>query len=676
VKGRDVRSNDIIFLSPRYGGIFPEAVTQKLFKMKKIFFVLAAVTTSTQLFAQKDSSGILLDEAIVTANKFEQKQSQTGKTVSVITKEVLNKSSGKTLAQLLNEQAGIIVNGSLNSPGTVQTIFMRGASAGRVIVLVDGVPVYDPSMINNEFDLNFISIHDIERIEIARGAQSTVYGSDAIGGAINIITIKKDITKPVNGKITGIVGNRNTFKTHTTVYGKIKKISYQAKFNFIRSDGFSAAYDSTGNKNFDNDGIQGDFLSGRIQYDFTSAFSAHAYFQRSRYDADIDERLFTDEKDYILSHNNRIEGGGLEYKKAGYQVKLNYRHGVVRRQFSNDSGFVNPFGTKFERNHYNGFSHFLELYSNIKATEWLNILVGADYRHAKMNQSYFAITAFGPYDASFDNKTLNQFSGFGSAIISTLKKKLNIEIGGRINEHSKYGSNATYTINPSYSMTKQLRAFISVATGYKTPSIYQLFDAFAGNADLKPEKSNNYEGGLQYLNDKLNVRGLYFYRIIKNGLDFNYINFKYFNFVNQVVDGVEFEVMAKPTPWLNITGNYTLIKAEEKTQSRKTFIDTFYSYLLRRPKHSVNLNVGVNITKKFFTSVSAKYVSDRYDTGGFAAADVLMENYFLFNAYAEYKWTRVKLFADLQNITNKKFFDVRGYNSIPFTISGGITVEF
>jgi len=136
--------------------------------MKKTFFVLAAAIVSNQLTAQKDTT--VLDEVVITATKFEQKQSQTGKVVTVITKEQLEKSAGKSLAQLLNEQAGLVIAGAYNVPGSVQTIFIRGASSGRTLILTDGIPVNDPSMIHNEFDLNLFSIHDVERIEIWRGA--------------------------------------------------------------------------------------------------------------------------------------------------------------------------------------------------------------------------------------------------------------------------------------------------------------------------------------------------------------------------------------------------------------------------------------------------------------------------------------------------------------------------
>ncbi len=126
-----------------------------------------------------------------------------------------------------------------------------------------------------------------------------------------------------------------------------------------------------------------------------------------------------------------------------------------------------------------------------------------------------------------------------------------------------------------------------------------------------------------------------------------------------------------------ITANYTLITGEEQTQSRKSFGDTTYNHLLRRPKHNLNINISYQFTPALFVSINGKSVGSRFDTGGYRSEDVLLESYFLLNAYAEYKHSdHVKFFADFQNITNKKFFDIRGYNAIPFLISGGITFNW
>ena len=171
--------------------------------MKRRFLVMAAVIISSKLQAQlvpalrEDSTASKqLDEVIVTATKFQQKQSTTGKVVTVIDQATLQRNAGKTITEILNYQAGVFINGTNNNPGTNQDVYFRGAATGNVLILLDGVPVGDASQINNSFDLNNINTAQVERIEILKGAQSTLWGSDAVAGVINIIT-KKNSNKKI-----------------------------------------------------------------------------------------------------------------------------------------------------------------------------------------------------------------------------------------------------------------------------------------------------------------------------------------------------------------------------------------------------------------------------------------------------------------------------------------------
>ncbi|HLF45276.1 MAG TPA: TonB-dependent receptor [Chitinophagaceae bacterium] len=652
--------------------------------MKKHLFVLAAVLISSQLTAQlvplqrEDTTGKTLDEVVLTANKFEQKQSTTGKVISVINKEQIEKSSGRSVAQVLNEQAGITIAGANNAPGSVQSVFMRGASSGRTLILLDGIPMNDPSMINNEFDLNLFSINEVERIEICRGAQSTLYGSDAIAGAINIITVKKDVKKVFNINVTAGFGNKNTIRNNVQLFGKINnKLTYTSRFAKLSSNGFSAAYDSTATKEFDKDGYDGNVFNTGLQYQVIPSLLLKTFIQHSQYKADIDAGVFADEKDYYIKNSNLASGAGANFKKGIVSISANYQYGELSRKYRNDSLFVRPSGTKFENNKYGGRTQYAELYGNITAADWLTILVGADYRWANMNQQYFSLSSFGPYSSNFKDTTLHQTSYYGSLLINALKKRLNVEVGGRMNKHSRYGTNSTYTFNPSFNINNSWRVFGSIASGFKAPSIFQVYDVFSGNKDLKPETSTNYELGVQQLHEKISSRLVYFHRDINNGIDYDYNNFRYFNFVKQTVNGLELELRANPVSKLTIFFNYTLLTGEEQTQSRKNFADTVYNYLLRRPKNNINLNAGYQFDKNFFMSLSAKSVSSRFDVGGYKKADVLLDKYFLLNAYAEYKVSKnMKFFADLQNITGNKYFDIRGYNTAPFLINGGISFQF
>lgn len=148
--------------------------------MKKQIFMLTAVVFSSQLQAQQtptlqlEDSLKTLDAVVITANKFPQKQSSTGKVLTVISQQQLERNTGRTLTQVLNEQAGLVINGSQSAAGTNQLVYMRGAGAASTLILVDGVPANDASGITSEFDLNHFNIDQVERIEILKGSQSVL----------------------------------------------------------------------------------------------------------------------------------------------------------------------------------------------------------------------------------------------------------------------------------------------------------------------------------------------------------------------------------------------------------------------------------------------------------------------------------------------------------------------
>ena len=622
---------------------------------KKLTLFTTALLLATAILAQQDTSTHPLDEVVVTANKIAQKQSTTGKVVTVISKEQIEKSAGKTVSQLLNEQAGIVITGALQPMGSVQTLNLNGALSGHTLILIDGIPVSDPSDINNNFDLNALSLSNVERIEILKGAQSTLYGSDAVAGVINIITQKSNASKPLNINATVAGGSENTFRGNVQLYGKEEKVSYNAGYAKLTTDGFATGYDSTGKGNFRKDGYNGDNANASILYQPNKEWDIKAFTKYSQYKAGFGS-AFANADNYTTDYNF-LTGTGFQFKKEVITLTGNYQYNTVSRNLS-------EFGSLYP---YKSYSDLAELYTNIKLGSGFSLLGGVDYRYGSMNEPYATDTS------------IHQTSVYGSLIYNG--SHFNVELGGRYNSNSRYGNNNTFTFNPSYTIDNHHRVFGSIASGFKAPTLYQLYAGFgSGNINLQPEKSINYEVGVQRQYKGFSDRLLLFYRDLTDAIDYNNNTYQYFNYASQTVRGIQYEVTVKPIKQLTITGNYTYISASQNTDNRVTNNDTTYNYSLRVPRHAANITIGCQVTPALYVSVSGKYVSKRYDYGLYTSSqqpDVTLASYTIFGASAQYIVNKhIKFFADGQNITNKKFFDVYGYNSIPAIFNGGITVNW
>ncbi len=633
--------------------------------MGKKLMLLTLLFSAKIVSAQQDTT--TLDEVVVTANKMAQKQSTTGKVVTVITKSDLEKMGNKNLATLLQEQVGVTVNGSSNNAGSVQTIFTRGASGGRTLVLLDGIPVNDPSFINNDLDLNLFATSSIERIEICRGAQSTLYGSDAIAGVINIITTSKDISRPLQINASSILGSFGTQKNNLQVAGKKNKWSYSGRLAHTNSNGFSAANDTTGKNNFDADYYKGLAVHGQINYAATEHFSVKAFSMYNKYKAGVDAGVFRDDRDFTIENSSLLLGTGFVYKKNDFQITGTYQHNTLDRHFLNDS--AHKTSTWFEKNDYAAASDYAEIYTSVKLSDRLTALAGLDYRKGSYSQNYLSVSGWGPYKFNDPTRYAEQSAIYGSLLYTSLNKKLTLELGGRANKHSVYGNNQTFTFNPSFAVNANTRIFASVSTGFKAPSLFQI----SINDKLDPEKATSYEAGFSYQNKTLQTRLVYFNRQTANGIDYNYINYQYFNYVKQAVNGLEFEIRKSITHQISAFANYTFLAGKETTQNRITNKDTItYDYLLRRPAHQLNMGISAQVNSKLRLEITGRYASKRYDVGGYAVRDILLKSYATLAANVDYQLNKHWRFtADIQNFTNTKYYEVYGFKTMPLNASVG-----
>ncbi len=653
--------------------------------MKRQFFVVAAVIISSQLSAQlvpvirEDTTGNSLDEVILTANKYPKKQSETGKVVTVINRRQLERSGGKTLSELLNTVVGTTIIGANNNAGTNLTASIRGASAGNVLILLDGIPVNDPSVITNYFDLNFIAIEQVERIEILKGGQSTLYGSDAVSGVINIISKKAGDKKiNVSGNFTG--GTYHTLKQSVGIGGSGNNADYTVNYTHLSSDGFSTAYDKNNTGIFDKDGYNQHAVNGRFGFRAGKRIKATLFGTYSNYKTDLDASAFTDERDYSAENNNKQAGAGVVYTFNKGALHLNYNYNRAERSYLDDSLHKSSPYVTYSKSNYVGRTHYAELYGNWKLNQW-ELLTGGDYRFNNTDQSYWSTGPFGPYAPPALNVEMNQISPYASVIYKT--NNFNLELGSRLNIHSEYGNNVTFTFNPSYLIKNKAKVFGNLYSAFKTPTLYQLFDPSAGNADLSPEKGIIGEAGVELLLIKsFKARIVGYYRNTKDAIvyTFNPSTFesKYLNVSKQTNYGAELEA-GYTKGKLNITANYTYTNGKTTSAYDGTGTplgkDTSYFNLYRIPKHVINLNAGVQVTKAFFVSIQIHSVSNREEFI-YGSVPEILKAYTTIDLYTEYKFGKTaKLFLDLKNITNKQYFDFLGYNARRFNFTAGVNFQ-
>lgn len=651
--------------------------------MKRQNFVVAALLISSRLIAQdasqqtNDSSFTSLNEVVLTSNKYPKKQSETGKVVTVINRQQLDRSAGKSLGEILNTVAGTTIIGANNSPGTNLTASIRGSSAGNVLILVDGIPINDPSAISNYFDLNFFATDQIERIEVLKGGQSTLYGSDAVAGVINVITRKASTRKlNINAGLAG--GSYGTFKQNVGISGSTDKVNYSIGYTHFNSNGFSSAYDSTDKAGFDKDGINQHAVNGNINFKLSSKLQLKLFGTYNHYKTDLDASAFTDEKDYTVKNDNAQGGAGLVFNHNSGALHFNYFFNYVSRDYLDDSTYVaNPYSV-YSKNLYRGRTHFAELYNNWKWTNW-ELLAGVDFRYNNTFQRYYSTGSFGPYEPTPLNEKMAQISPYASVIYKTVNG-LNIEAGARWNNHSVYGNNFTYTFNPSFLIDNKVKVFANLYSAYKVPTLYQLYDASAGNKDLKPEKGTIGEAGAEIFASKVfYFRIVGFYRNTKDAILYTYdpntYTSLYRNVSKQKNYGAEVEATYKVSI-LSIAANYTYTdgKTEAKFDGTGTEIakDTSYYNLYRIPKNAFNLTIGVQATKSFYIS-ALLHAIDKREEFIYGAAPETLNGYTTIDVYSEYKFGKnLKAFVNFHNITNKKYFDWLGYNTRRFNFMAGI----
>jgi len=657
--------------------------------MKKKFLIVAAAFIGSQLTAQlvptiQEQDTSLLDEVVITANKYPNKTSLTGKVVTIITREQLERNGGKDLSQLLTEQVGVYIGGANSNAGKDKSLYLRGARVDHTLIAIDGVPVYDASGIGNNFDIRNLSVNQIERIEILKGSQSTLYGSDAIAGVINIIT-KKAGVKSFSGNGLLNYGSNNSIRANAGINGKRGIIDYDLAYSLFDTKGINEAISST--PNADKDGFQQNSLQASIGIQAAKNIHIQPYFRYNKIDGDIDQGAFTDELDYTYTQKSYQAGVRNEFSFGKTKLNVLYNYNHIDRLYVDDSVKSQNGFDKYSRGSYIGAEHFIDAYIATPVGNGSSKLTaGADFRTSNTDQEYSSVGFFGPYSTKYSKDSLhhNQL-GFYAALNINTKTGFNLEVGNRLNIHSAYGSNYVFNINPSYLLNKKIKLFANVSSGYRTPSLYQLASEY-GNKDLKPESALTFEGGVQYFSadNKFSGRLTGFKRDVTDVIFFYFnpstFQSQYINQDKQKDHGAELELSFKPTKNISLKAFYSFVDGKITTvQNGK---DTTYFNLIRRPKNSIGVNAGVRVTEKLFVSSNLSWFDKRkdayFDAMTFQTVNVVLDSYILLDVYAEYAFckNRLKVFADLRNISDSKYSETAGFNTLGFNGYGGVRFNF
>lgn len=655
-------ANDLHFRSLPFYSFFQ---TFKLFIMKKekrvwtiVLIVLGSLAPNLTNAQQDSIQTFDLDEVVITATKFPKSRSETGKVITVIDSEVLQRSAGKELSQLLNEQVGLVINGSGSNPGKDKSVYLRGAKSEYTLFLIDGIPVSDPSGAGGAFDPRMFSLDQLERIEILKGSQSTLYGSDAIAGVINLIT-KKGGDKPFGGSATMSYGSFDMLKANVSVQGTTSLADYHVGLGHTSTTGISEAKDLNGIGDFDKDGFDQNTLNVSAGFKLIPSLTVTPFFRYTDFDSEFDGGSFTDDNS---SYTSTLINPGLssQYKFSKGAINLLYGHNRTDRKFDG------PFGPT----EYKGRFDNADLFFNYDLSDRIQLLTGINYQNQKMIDASLVIEEpeaqlISPYVSLF----LHNVGG------------LAVELGGRYNHHSKYGSNTTFSFNPSYKINQSAKLFFNYSTGFKAPTLQQLYGAFGANEDLKPEKSLSLEAGLDVIaNNRLETRLTFFSRSVDDVIVYTFTNGN-INMDQQNDFGFELEPTFKVNGRVIVKAYYSLVDGEVTTQENGK--DSTYFNLLRRPKHTIGLNVGVQATSRLYVSLNGKTFSKRKDLffnpeNFFTAEQVTLDSYILVDVYAEYKMLsdRLKLFVDLRNILDQDYSEVYGYNTMGINFNAGFNFRF
>ena len=581
----------------------------------------------------------VLDDIVITANRTPVEINKVGATVEVIDREELQKQSQAFLKDYLGRLPGVTVTQN-GPPGSVSNIQIRGALGQYVKVLIDGIDLTDLAAPQAVTSFEHLLVGDIERIEVLKGAQSTLYGSEAIGGVISITTRRAALGTSVSAHVEG--GTYDTQLGSATVsYGTDRgDISFTAQG--VRSDGFSAAEENTGNT--ERDGYWNQTFSGRAQYRFNDNLRVFFAARSTRSKIELDGFDFftflpADDPDERSTFALRAVRGGAEFKlfDGAFTNTLAVQHTTIDRE--NFGSFPATFDSERTKYEYKGVARF---------SPQVTAMVGVDRDEISARTS-------NPLDAE---ATINGF--YGQLLLEPFTN-FNVTAGARRDDHSIFGTFDTYRFTAAYFIPETGTKFrASYGTAFRAPSLFELFDPIYGKQTLDPEESVGWDAGIDqtWWDGRFRASATYFDLDIENLIQFIFPA-GYSNVPGRTQRrGVELSARAEITTWLAATGAYTFTDAE----------DALGNPLIRVPRHAYAFGLDITPTERFRINATAQVIRDTLDAGNF-----VLDDYVLLNAKASYDIDeRLTAYIRGVNLLDQEYQVIRGYGTSDLAVYAGL----
>ncbi|GLK56670.1 vitamin B12 transporter [Methylopila capsulata] len=630
-----------------------------------------------------------LEEISVTANRVEGPAAAIGSAVSSISGAELERRQIRVVSDVLRELPGVAVNRT-GPVGALTQVRIRGSEGNQTLVIVDGIRMNDPGT-SAEFDFANLLNLEVERVDVLRGPQSALYGSDAVGGVINIAT-RKGEPGPTRFRANIEGGSFGALTGTASVSGGTQAYDYLIAGQGFRTSGISTAGGTLNGSLFnttyarDRDGYESGTGLAKVSVRPNEMFEFTGVARYTEFEADRDGFDAAQGLPYAAAIENRdTEKGKQFYGRA--QVKATLLDGAWdhvagmsytnsdRRSFDGDD--VKTFASVGEMTRFDYQTNYrFATQAGLPASHVLTF--GADATRDAVD----SFTA-SPFDRPPSVKQHIDNTGLVGQYQLGLFDSLYVTGSIRHDFNDRFEDDSTYRLASAYTFERsktKIRA--SYGTGVKNPTTFELFgfaDNFVSNPDLTPERAQGWDVGVDqpFWNDRVILDATYFQQRVKDLISSVFVPAKGasqpVNLAGKSkIDGVELGLTVRPFADVSIRAAYTFTDGEDPAG------DT----LVRRPRHIGSVNVTyVFLDGRANANLGVVYngrqKDDRFDAETFERTPVSLKDYTLVNLAASYKVTgNAEVYGRIENLFDKKYEEVFTYNTPGRAAYGGVKVSF